>query len=202
MWSRHAAALHNPLLPAVTDLTVYGMHVGDASASALAAALVLGALPRLKRSSPCGIPKAGADPVWLPPRMPSATRGWWPSRRPCGGGPRWRCSVSWAARSATRASPDRRPVVAPPPPAGAPPLAAAGLKKLTALDLAYTQVSDVGCAALATALNSGTLPALKKMVSACRESLRAPRRGEGRRVRGTELCARRRPPCGRHTWRH
>ena len=36
---------------------------------------------------------------------PSATRGWWPSRRPCGGGPRWSVSISVATRSATRASP-------------------------------------------------------------------------------------------------
>ena len=136
--------------------------------------------------------------------MPSATRGWClvalaPALR---GWPALEMLSFMGSPLGDEGIADRRPVVAPPPPAGAPPLAAAGLKKLTALDLAYTQVSDVGCAALATALNSGTLPALKKMVSACRESLRAPRRGEGRRVRGTELCARRRPPCGRHTWRH
>ena len=36
---------------------------------------------------------------------PSATRGWWPSRRPCGGGPRSRHLISGETRSATRASP-------------------------------------------------------------------------------------------------
>ena len=36
---------------------------------------------------------------------PSVTRSWWPSRRPCGGCPRWRASISISTRSATRASP-------------------------------------------------------------------------------------------------
>ena len=52
-------------------------------------------------------------------------------------------------------------LVAPPPPAGAPPLPTGGLKKLVLLDLDRTQVSDAGCAALAAALISGKLPALK-----------------------------------------
>ena len=51
-------------------------------------------------------------------------------------------------------------LVAPPPPAGTPPLPTGGLKKLRRLDLGYTQVTDAGCAALAAALDSGTLPAL------------------------------------------
>ena len=51
--------------------------------------------------------------------------------------------------------------MAPPPPAGTPPLPTGGLKKLVLLDLDRTQVSDAGCAALAAALNSGKLPALK-----------------------------------------
>ena len=41
-----------------------------------------------------------------------------------------------------------------------PPLPTGGLKKLRRLDLGYTQVTDAGCAALAAALDSGTLPAL------------------------------------------
>ena len=54
-------------------------------------------------------------------------------------------------------------LVAPPPPAGAPPPAAAGLAKLKALYLSYTQITDAGCATLATALDRGALPALKTL---------------------------------------
>ena len=64
-------------LPAVTKLWIINTHVGDAGATALAAALGKGALPRLKH-----LALKSAAP-------PSATRGWWPSRRPCGGCPRW-----------------------------------------------------------------------------------------------------------------
>ena len=78
-------------LPAVALLAINSMHMGDAGASALAASLAE-ALCRGSRPSLCV-------------RTPSATRGWWPSRRPCGGCPRWRISVSSATRSATRASP-------------------------------------------------------------------------------------------------
>ena len=120
--------------------------MGDAGASALAAALDRGALPRLEAS------------LWATP--PSATRRWRPSRRPCGGGPRWSLSASVATRSATRASPPswrrRRLAGTPPPPAG-------GLKKLQVLDLDYTQITDAGCATLAAALDSGALPALQEL---------------------------------------
>ena len=75
-------------LPAMTRLQLLCTHVGDAGASALAAALSRGAMPRLKSLVPA-----------------SATRGWWPSRRPCGGGPRWSISICAATRLATRALP-------------------------------------------------------------------------------------------------
>ena len=52
-------------------------------------------------------------------------------------------------------------VAPPPPPAGALPPPTGVLTKLKALDLDYTQVTDAGCAALAAALDSGALPALK-----------------------------------------
>ena len=53
------------------------------------------------------------------------------------------------------------PLVAPPPPpAGAPPPPTGGLTKLNWLNLDYTQVTDAGCSALASALDSGALPAL------------------------------------------
>ena len=52
-------------------------------------------------------------------------------------------------------------LVAPPPPAGAPPTTTGGLTKLKKLDLNNTQVSDAGCATLASALDK--LPALKRL---------------------------------------
>ena len=87
-----AAGLGAGALPAVAVLSLSSTHVGDAGASALAAALGRGALPRLKHLA-------------LDSTAHRPTLGWWPSRRPCGGCPRWRVSVSMAARSATRASP-------------------------------------------------------------------------------------------------
>ena len=83
-------------------------------------------------------------------------------------------------------------LLAPPPPAGTPPPPAGGLKQLKGLDLsgtqvtdagcatlaaasqfellhlerlhlAVTQITDAGCATLAAALDSGALPALKKL---------------------------------------
>ena len=38
-----------------------------------------------------------------------------------------------------------------------------GLEKLETLNLAHTQVTDAGCAALAAALGSGALPALDNL---------------------------------------
>ena len=56
------------------------------------------------------------------------------------------------------------PLVAPPPPpAGALPPPTGGLTKLKMLNLSYTQITDAGCAALAAALESGALPALKEL---------------------------------------
>ena len=54
-------------------------------------------------------------------------------------------------------------LVAPPPPAGAPPPPTGGLTELKALGLSSTQITDAGCATLAAALDSGALPALKKL---------------------------------------
>ena len=51
----------------------------------------------------------------------------------------------------------------PPPPAGALPPPTGGLKKLRMLHLGRTQVSDAGCAALASVLDSGALPALETL---------------------------------------
>ena len=54
-------------------------------------------------------------------------------------------------------------LVAPPPAAGTPPPPAGGLKRLKVLDLRCTLVSDIGCATLATARDSGALPALEEL---------------------------------------
>ena len=50
--------------------------------------------------------------------------------------------------------------MAPPPPAGAPPPPKGALAKLKELHLWCTQIADAGCAALASALESGALQAL------------------------------------------
>ena len=76
-------------LPGLTELRMINTHVGGAGASALAAALGQGALPRLKELS---LRTAGICDAAL-----------MPSRRPCGGCPRWCVSASLATRSATRA---------------------------------------------------------------------------------------------------
>ena len=55
-------------------------------------------------------------------------------------------------------------VAPPPPPAGALPPPTGVLTKLKVLELGDTQVTDAGCAALAAALDSGALPALKDIV--------------------------------------
>ena len=54
-------------------------------------------------------------------------------------------------------------LLAPPPPAGTPPRPAGGLTKLKLLDLIRTYITDVGCATLAAALDSGALPALEEL---------------------------------------
>jgi len=59
-------------------------------------------------------------------------------------------------------------VAPPPPPAGAPPPTTGVLPKLRQLNLNNTQVDDAGCAALASALSSGALPALRSTSIALR----------------------------------
>ena len=50
-----------------------------------------------------------------------------------------------------------------PPPADAPPPQAEALAQLKWLDLAITQITDDGCAHLASRLRSGALPALERL---------------------------------------
>ena len=123
------------------------MHVGDAGASGIAAALDRGALPRLKGLRLVNAAIGDAALAALAPalrRRPALERlNLW--NNPFG-------DEGLAA------------VVAPPPAAGTPPPPAGGLKKLEVLDLRHTKVSDVGCATLATAHDSGALPALESLL--------------------------------------
>jgi hypothetical protein len=133
-------------LPAVTYLDIAFMHVGNAGASALAAALDRGALPRLECLWLTGAAIGDAALVALAPAL---------RRRPA---LEHLCLLDNPFGDEGLAA-----LLAPPPPAGALPLPTGGLKKLKVLDLDYTQVSDAGCAALAAALDSGALPALDNL---------------------------------------
>ena len=146
-------------LPSLTTLQLT-MRVGDAGASALAAALGRGALPRLKTLSLNWAAIGDAGLVALAPalrRLP-ALEHLNLYNNPLG-------DEGLAA------------LVAPPLPAGALPPPTGGLKKLEKLYLSYTQVSDAGCATLASALDSGALPALE-VGHLCLEGSHASAAGE------------------------
>eukprot|EP00964_Phaeocystis_antarctica_P156874 scaffold126798_cov51-Phaeocystis_antarctica.AAC.1 len=143
---RLAEGLGAGALPAVTQLKLFGMHVGDAGASALAAALGLGALPRLKHLELTRAAIGDAGLVALAPalqRLPALERLHISHN-----------SFGDEGLAALLAPP-------PPPPTGAPPPPAGVLTKLKTLNPNNTQISDAGCAALAAALDSGSLPALE-----------------------------------------
>jgi len=140
---RLAEGLTAGALPAVTSLNIYNMHVGDAGASVLAAALDRGALPRLEILWLTSAAIGDAGLVALAPAL---------RRRP---------ALFYLYLIGNPFGDEGlAALVAPPPAAGTPPLPTEGLKKLEALNLDYTQVSDAGCVALAAALDSGALPAL------------------------------------------
>ena len=135
-------------LPALTLVTLIDLHVGDAGASALAAALGRGALPRLKILVLNNAAIGDAGLVALAPalrRLP-ALEGLNLSSNPLG-------DEGIAA------------LVASPPPAGALSPPTGVLTKLKMLNLGNTQITDAGCATLAAALDSGTLPALEDICS-------------------------------------
>ena len=145
---RLAERLGAGALPAVVRFQISIMHVGDAGASALAAALGRGAMPRLKTLFLFSTAIGDAGLVALAPalrRMP-ALEGIFLEDNPFG-------DEGLAA------------LVAPPlpPPAGALSPPTGVLTKLKALHLSNTQVTDAGCAALAAALDRGTLPALEEL---------------------------------------
>ena len=113
------------------------MHVGDAGASALGAALGRGALPRLKHLSLSRAAIGDAGLVALAPAL---------RRRPA--------LVVLRLTGNPLGDEGLTALLAPLP------LPAGGLKKLKQLWLDYTQVSDAGCAVLASALDRGALRAL------------------------------------------
>ena len=144
-------------LPALTCLQISGgMHVGDAGASALAAALGQGALPRLKDLTLSSTAIGDAGLMALAPAL---------RRRPA-------LELLSLAHNPL-GDEGLAALVAPPLPAGAPPPAGV-LTKLKELYLDHTQITDAGCSALASALDRGALPALKVFcVSDSRASIAA-----------------------------
>jgi hypothetical protein len=146
---RLAERLGAGALPAVTVLILNSMHVGDAGASALAAALGRGALPRLQR---LWLDDAAIGDAGLVALAPALRRRPALERLSLYGNP-----FGDEGLAALAAPP-------PPPPAGALPPPTGGLTKLKALGLIKTQITDAGCAILATALDSGALPALKHLM--------------------------------------
>ena len=158
---RLAAGLGAGALPALTSFSIGSMHVGDAGASALTAALGRGALPRLKglHLSSAAIGDAGL--VALAPalrRLPAL------EYLDLGGN-----QFGDEGLAALVAPP-------PPPPAGALPPPKGVLTNLKQLNLGYTQITNAGCAALASALDSGALPALERLYLYGKP---CQRRGEG-----------------------
>ena len=144
---RLAEGLVAGAMPVVTCFQLYNVCMGDAGASALAAALDRGALLRLEVLWLGYTAISDAALVALAPalrRLP-ALRSLCLGDNPFG-------DEGLAA------------LVAPPPPAaGTPPPPAGGLKKLDLLDLTCTQITNAGCATFAAALDSGALPALQQL---------------------------------------
>jgi hypothetical protein len=123
------------------------MHMGVAGASALAAALGRGALPRLKALYLINTAIGDAGLVALAPAL---------RRRPALEHLHLYGNHFGDEGLAALLAP-------PPPPAGALPPPTGVLTKLKVLDLGRTQITDAGCAALAAALDSGALPALEEL---------------------------------------
>ena len=117
--------------------------MGDAGASALAAALDRGALPRLKELYLHGASIGDAGLVILAPAV---------RRRP---------ALERLSLAGNPFGDEGLAALVAPPPADAPPPQAEALAQLKLLGLGSTQITDDGCAHLASRLRSGALPALK-----------------------------------------
>ena len=133
-------------LPALTSLNLNSTHVGDAGALALAAAMGRGALPRLKTLYVNYTSIGDVGLVALAPGL---------RRRPM------ECIDFAGSKFGDEGI--AALVAPPPPPAGASPPPTGVLTKLKLLYLGCTKVADAGCAALASALESGALPALERL---------------------------------------
>ena len=142
---------------------------------ALAAALGQGALPRLKS---LGLNRAAISDAGLVALAPALRRLPPPEEPDPHGNP-----FSNEGLAA---------LVAPPPPAGggAPPPPTGGPAKPKALILSRTQITDAGCATLASALDSGALPALERLYILTTPLL-APRRQSPRHSGAGEIESRR-----------
>ena len=133
-------------LPALTFFALFNVCVGDAGASALAAALDRGALPRLKTLALTGAAIGDAGLVALAPAL---------RRRP---------ALESLSLAGNPLGDEGLAALVAPPPADAPPPQAEALVKLKRLYLSGTQITDDGCAHLASRLRSGALPALEGLV--------------------------------------
>ena len=140
---RLAEGLGAGALPAVTWLQIKGEHAIDAGASVLAAALGRGAMPRLKNLFLTNTAIGDAGLVALAPalrRLPALEH---------------LCFIGSPFGDEGLGA-----LVAAPSPAGKPQTTTDVLKNLQVLDFSHTEITDAGCAALASALDSGVLPAL------------------------------------------
>ena len=138
---RLAEKLGAGALPGVTCLYLC-MPVGDAGALAIAAALDRGALPRLERLALSDAAIGDAGLVALAPAL---------RRRP---------ALEALDLDGNPFGDEGLAALVAPPPADAPPPQAEVLAKLDLLSLKGTQITDDGCAQLASRLWSGALPAL------------------------------------------
>ena len=132
-------------LPAVTRFILTNVLLGDSGASALAAALDRGALPRLKTLALTGAAIGDAGLVALAPAL---------RRRP---------ALESLSLAGNPLGDEGLAALVAPPPADAPPPQAKVLAKLKELDFFNTQITDDGCAQLASRLRSGALPALERL---------------------------------------
>ena len=146
-------------LPAVIRVRFVKLHLGEAGASALAAALVdRGAMRPLEHLELSDAAISDAALVALAPalRQLPALESLCLAGNP----------FSDEGLAALVAPPQPPPAGAPPPPAAdAPPPPAEVLTKLSHLDLDLTQITDAGCADLASRLATpGALPALASLM--------------------------------------